>query len=55
MSSEQDKVAKKKKCMFRGERSDHIFFRAESIFLNIALRSLNTAQLRFAQPKCPFG
>ncbi len=45
MSSEQDKdlVAKKNACCMRsGERSDHISFRAESVFLKIALRSLNT-------------
>ncbi len=51
MSSEQDKdlVAKKNACCMQstqsGERSDHISFRAESIFLKIALRSLS--------PKCP--
>ncbi len=48
MSSEQDKdlVAKKNACCMQstrsGERVDHISFRAESAFLKIAIRSLNT-------------
>ncbi len=47
MSSEQDKdlVAKKMRvaCRARGAgSSDHISFRAESAFLKIPLRSLNT-------------
>ncbi len=48
MSSEQDKdlVAKRNACCMQstqsGERSDHISFRAESVFLKIPLRSLNT-------------
>ncbi len=38
------------------ECSDHISFREESVFLKIALRSLNTlsaAQRRSLSPKCP--
>ncbi len=48
MSSEQDKdlVATKNACCMQstrsGERSDHISFRAESIFLKTVLRSLKT-------------
>ncbi len=60
MSSEQDKdlVAKKNACCMQstrsGECSDHISFRAESVFLKIALRSLiRSAPL--AQHKMPFG
>ncbi len=60
MSSEQDKdlVAKKNACRMQStrsrERSDHISFRAESVFLKIALRSLiRSAPL--AQHKMPFG
>ncbi len=59
MSSEQDKdlVAKKMHVACRahsGERSDHISFRAESVFLKIPLRSLiRSAPL--AKRKMPFG
>ncbi len=46
MSSEQDKDLVAKKCMLHAEHtagsSDHISFRAESVFLKIPLRSLNT-------------
>ncbi len=47
MSLEQDKdLVAKKKCMLHAEHtagsSDHISFRAERVFLKIALRSLNT-------------
>ncbi len=53
MSSEQDKdlVAKK---MHTAGSSDHISFRAESVFLKIPLRSLiRSAPL--AKRKMPFG
>ncbi len=55
MSSEQDKDLVAKKCMLHAEhveQSDHISFRAESVFLKIPLRLLiRSAQL--AQPKMP--
>ncbi len=60
MSSEQDKdlVAKKNACCMQstlsGERSDHISFRAESVFLKIPTQLAQYAQLRLS-PKGPFG
>ncbi len=58
MSSEQDKDLVAKKCMLHAEHtagsSDHISFRAESVFLKIPLRSLIRSAL-LAQPKMPFG
>ncbi len=61
MSSEQDKdlVAKKKHVACRArlsrERSDHISFRAESVFLKIPLRWLNTLTRPSLSTKYPFG
>ncbi len=57
MSSEQDKdlVAKKMHVACRAHRgsSDHISFRAESVFLKILLRSLNTLSAAGSAQKAP--